>query len=238
MDERLKWMISVDDHVIEPPGLWRDRIATKDRDRAPRVIREDGIDYWAFEAVRTPIPGTIVTAGQSRDVTSPLPVNYEDMDPAVYDLEARIEAMDRDGVLASLCFPFFPRFAGQTFSEASDREFAYQCLKIYNDWIIDEWCGGVPGRMIPLIIIPLYDPMLAAAEIERSAAKGAKAISFSENPTKLGYPSIHDLDGYWNPVLQAANDTKMPLCVHFGSSSSMPTTSPTRRCSCGRRWHR
>ncbi|HMJ75119.1 MAG TPA: amidohydrolase family protein, partial [Iamia sp.] len=56
--------------------------------------------------------------------------------------------------------------------------------------------------------------------------KGPKAISFSENPTKLGYPSIHDLDGYWHPVLQAANDARLPLCIHFGSSSSMPTTSP------------
>ena len=226
MGERLNWMISVDDHVVEPPALWQERVPTKYRDQAPQVVRVDGTDYWAFEDVRTPIPGTLVTAGQDRDRVTPLPVNYADMDPAVYDLKARLAAMDADGVLASLCFPFFPRFAGQTFSEAKDRPFAYECLKIYNDWMIDEWCGEAPGRMIPLVIIPLYDPMLAAKEIERCAAKGARAVSFSENPSKLGYPSIHDIDGYWRPVLQAANDTEMPLCIHFGSSSSMPTTSP------------
>jgi predicted TIM-barrel fold metal-dependent hydrolase len=91
--------------------------------------------------------------------------------------------------------------------------------------MIDEWSAAAPGRFIPLIIIPLWDPQLAAREIERCAGLGAKAIAFSENPSKLGLPSLHDVGNYWDPILSAANDTKMPLCAHFGSSSSMPKTS-------------
>ena len=36
------------------------------------------------------------------------------------------------------------------------------CVKAYNDWMIEEWCGSAPGRYIPLIILPLWDPALAA----------------------------------------------------------------------------
>jgi predicted TIM-barrel fold metal-dependent hydrolase len=125
-----------------------------------------------------------------------------------------------------LCFPFLPRFCGQTFLETEDKDLAFRCVKVYNDWLIDEWCGAAPGRFIPLIIIPLWDPRLAAGEIERCAEKGAKAIAFSENPYQLGLPSIHDPGRFWDPVFAAANETQMPLCTHIGSSSHVPQSSP------------
>ena len=99
-------------------------------------------------------------------------------------------------------------------------------MKAYNDWMIEEWSGSAPGRFIPMIIIPLWDPALAAAEVERTAALGAKAIAFSENPYALGLPSIHSRDRYWDPLWTAAQDTGMPICTHVGSSSKLPTTSP------------
>jgi predicted TIM-barrel fold metal-dependent hydrolase len=91
--------------------------------------------------------------------------------------------------------------------------------------MIDEWAGRAPGRFIPLIIIPLWDMKLAVAEIERTAAKGGKAIAFSENPVPLGLPSIHHAGRYWEPVFAAASETGMPLCTHFGSSSTVVKTS-------------
>jgi hypothetical protein len=54
--------------------------------------------------------------------------------------------MDKDGVLASLCFPMVPRFCGQTFYEAKDHDFAFTCLKVYNDWVIGEWAGAAPSH--------------------------------------------------------------------------------------------
>jgi predicted TIM-barrel fold metal-dependent hydrolase len=92
--------------------------------------------------------------------------------------------------------------------------------------MIEEWCGTVPGRLMPLIILPLRDPAAAVAEIERCADKGAVGIAFSENPSKLGLPSIHDAGYYWDPVFAAAADAELPLCQHMGSSSVLPQTSP------------
>ena len=39
------------------------------------------------------------------------------------------------------------------------RTSASRCVQIYNDWMIDEWCGGDgQGRLIPLTLVPLWDP--------------------------------------------------------------------------------
>jgi predicted TIM-barrel fold metal-dependent hydrolase len=134
--------------------------------------------------------------------------------------------MDRAGILASLCFPTVTRFCGQLFMEASDREFGFVCLQAYNDWMIDEWCATAPGRYIPLILIPMWDPSLAAKELARCAANGATAFAFSENPAPLGLPTIHDKDRYWDPVMAAASELEMVACMHVGSSSQVPQIAP------------
>ncbi len=71
---------------------------------------------------------------------------------------------------------------------------------------------------IPLAIIPLWDPALAAKELERVYAKGCRSFCFSENFEPLGLPTIHT--GHWDPVLRTANDLQMVLSIHIGSSST------------------
>jgi predicted TIM-barrel fold metal-dependent hydrolase len=226
MDDSLNWLVSVDDHVLEPPHVWQDRLPAKFKEAGPRIITDDRGEAWVFEGQRKPTTGLSAAAGKKREDFSPLPVTYADMRPGCYEPNARIEDMNRAGILASLCFPSFPRFCGQEFTEAKDKELGLLCVQAYNDWMIDEWCGAEPGRLIPMVILPLWDPQECAKEIERTAGKGAKAIAFSENPYQLGLPSIHDRSGYWEPMVSAANDTGMPLCMHLGSSSQLPSTSP------------
>jgi predicted TIM-barrel fold metal-dependent hydrolase len=224
MDVSLDWLVSVDDHVLEPPHVWETRLPAKYRDVGPRIVRDEQGEAWVFEHKRMPTTGLSAAAGKKNDEFSPLSVTYEDMRPGCYEPNARIEDMNRAGVLASLSFPSFPRFCGQTFTEADDRDLGLLCVKAYNDWMIEEWCATAPGRLIPMIILPLWDAKLAAAEIERTAAMGAKAIAFSENPYPLGLPSIHDRS--WEPMVAAAAEAGMPLCMHLGSSSQLPSTSP------------
>jgi predicted TIM-barrel fold metal-dependent hydrolase len=165
-------------------------------------------------------------AGKEKEEFSPEPISYAEMRPGCYDAKARIEDMDRAGVLASMCFPSFPRFCGQVFYEAQDKDLALLCVRAYNDWMLDEWCQAAPGRFIPLVLVPLWDPALAAVELERCAAKGATAFAFSENPAPLGLPTIHDPGRYWDPMLAAASDLGMVVCMHVGSSSTIPQISP------------
>jgi predicted TIM-barrel fold metal-dependent hydrolase len=216
----------VDDHVLEPPGVWVDRVPAKDRDRAPHQVIEGDMEFWVYDGKRYPSSGLSAVAGKKKEEFSPEPVTYAEMRPGCYDAKARIEDMDRAGILASLCFPTVTRFCGQLFMEASDREFGFVCLQAYNDWMIEEWCGAAPGRYIPLVLIPMWDPALAAKEMERCAAKGATAFAFSENPAPLGLPTIHDKDRYWDPVMAAASDLEMVCSMHVGSSSQVPQIAP------------
>jgi predicted TIM-barrel fold metal-dependent hydrolase len=133
--------------------------------------------------------------------------------------------MDANDVEASLCFPTFTRFCGQTFNEREDKDLALLCVQAYNDWMIDEWCAGDGyGRLIPLTLIPLWDPELAAAEVRRCAAKGAGAVAFCELPAALGLPSLYS--GAWEPFLLACEETGTVINQHIGSSSQLPITSP------------
>ncbi|MGD9794272.1 MAG: amidohydrolase family protein, partial [Acidimicrobiia bacterium] len=97
-------------------------------------------------------------------------------------------------------------------------------VQAYNDWHIDEWAGSYPDRFIPCAITPLWDVNLMAAEIRRVASKGCHAVTFSENPSKLGLPSYHT--DHWDPFFSACLDNDVTVCLHIGSSSSMTITAP------------
>jgi predicted TIM-barrel fold metal-dependent hydrolase len=134
--------------------------------------------------------------------------------------------MDENHVEAAVNFPnIFPRFAGQGFAERADKELALACLRIYNDWMIDEWAAGeARGRLIPLTLVPLWNPQLAASEVRRCAAKGSYAIAFTENPSKLGLSTMYS--GDWDVLWTACEETATTVSMHIGSSSTMPSTSP------------
>jgi predicted TIM-barrel fold metal-dependent hydrolase len=221
----LDWLISVDDHILEPPNLWVDRVPAKDRDRVPHMVSGDG-EVWVYDGKRFPTSGLSAVAGKSKEEFSPEPVPYSEMRPGCYDSTARLADMDQAGILASMCFPTLTRFCGQLFMDASDREFGFTCLQAWNDWMIEEWCGAAPGRYIPLMLIPMWDPHLAVKEMQRCAARGVTTLAFSEEPSKLGLPSIHDPGRYWDPVFAAANELGMVVSMHVGSSSNVPKIAP------------
>ena len=249
-------IISVDDHVIEPAGVWMDRLPAKYRDIGPRNVKvpvkdmtfvggkftaipgEIGdpgplVDWWFYEDLRRPLLRLDTAVGFSRDDITLTGITYDTMRQGSYLLPDRLADMDINGIEASLCFPTFPRFCGQTFTEAADKDLGLLCIKAYNDWMVEEWCGLSGGRLIPLIIVPLWDPHLAAAEIRRNAARGVHAVCFSEIPPNLGLPSIHDKDGYWLPFFEACNECDVTINMHIGSGSKMPSTSPDAPAAVG-----
>ncbi len=217
-------MVSVDDHVVEPPDMFEQHLADKWKSRAPRVVRKkDGCDVWLFEGAQIPNIGLNAVAGRPREEYGVEPTSYDQLRRATWDVDARIDDMNANGVLASMCFPSFPSFAGQLWANCEDKELALVMLRAYNDWHVDEWCGSHPGRFIPLAAPILWNPDEMGNEIRRLAKKGCHAISFSENPTKLGFPSLHD--HYWDPLWRACSDEGTSVCIHIGSGEGMVFTS-------------
>jgi predicted TIM-barrel fold metal-dependent hydrolase len=217
-------LVSVDDHVIEPAGMFDAHIPSKYRERAPRVLTDaDGSEYWQFEDERAAYMGLNAVAGCPPEEYGLNPTRYDQMRPGCYDVHERVRDMSANGVLASLNFPTFPHFCGQLFSRCKDRDLAIAVVRAYNDWHIDEWCGSYPDRFIPCAITPFWDPELMADEVRRIAAKGCHAVTFSENPEKLGHPSLHS--AHWDPFWKACSDAQTVVCLHIGSSSSLLLTA-------------
>jgi len=218
-------LFSADDHIIEPASVWTDRVPAKYRDAAPHVVESDGREYWVYEDTKALTMGLNAVVGKQRDQYNPDPVRFADMRAGCYDPRARADDMLHDGILASVLFPTLPRFAGTLFLDFKDKGLAAACVKAYNDFVIDEWCpAGPPGLFVPTIISPLWDPVASADEIRRCAEKGARALSFPENPVPLGLPSYWT--DHWNPVWQACQDHDIPLCLHIGTSGETPHPSP------------
>jgi predicted TIM-barrel fold metal-dependent hydrolase len=218
-------LFSVDDHVIESHDLWETRVPARWRDAAPRLVSTADDEYWTFEGERIKTIGLEAAAGKPLDQFTMEPVRYAEMRPGYYDPKARLEDMDVDGVWAQVNFPSsLTRICGTRFLLAKDKELALACVRAYNDWIIEEWCAAAPDRYVPVVVLPLWDPTLAAAEVRRTAEMGAKAISASEAPHLLGFPSIHD--PHWNPLWQAITDVDLPVCLHIGSSGQSLQPTP------------
>ncbi len=217
-------MVSVDDHVVEPPDMFERHLPAKWRDAAPVVVHTDAdTDVWRFEGRDIPNIGLNAVAGRPMDEYGMEPTSFAEIRSGCYDIHDRIRDMDANGVIGSMCFPSFPQLCGQLFARASDKELGLALLQAYNDWHIDEWCGTYPGRFIPLALPPIWDPAAMAAEVHRVADKGCHAVSFSENPEKLRLPSLHS--DAWDPFWQACSDEGTIVCLHIGSSSSLVVTA-------------
>jgi predicted TIM-barrel fold metal-dependent hydrolase len=215
-------ILSVDDHLIEHPRVWQDRLPAKFKENGPKIIEDArGHHVWLYEGRIYPNIGLNAVAGKSPEQFGMEPLRYDDMIPGCYDPNERLKDMDLDGVHGALCFPSFPGFAGGVFQRAEDKQLAAVCVEAWNDFHIDEWCATAPDRFIPLCILPTWDPLLATKEIERVAEKGAKAITFPENPIPLGLPSFHT--DHWDRVFDACEAADLPLCLHFGSSGFVPS---------------
>jgi predicted TIM-barrel fold metal-dependent hydrolase len=212
-------LISVDDHIIEHPQVWRDRMPAALKERCPQVIETEAGMEWTFDGHRSSTIGLNAVAGKPWEERNIDPARYEDMRRGCYDVHARVADMDIDGVQAQLCFPDFPGFAGRRFIKAPDKALALECVRAWNDYVLDEWCGSAPDRFIPLVIAPLWDVDASVAEVERTIAKGARALSFPERPDGLGLPSLFTTA--WEPLLDLVASAGVPLCMHFGTGGAL-----------------
>jgi len=220
-------LISVDDHLVEPPHMFDGRVPARFADLAPRVMVDDDgrTEYWLYNGAKHYKVGLNAVVGKPLHQRTFDPARFDEMRPGAYDIDARVRDMDLNGVYASVCFPSsLAGFSGQRYQlGVADLELARAVVRAANDWHLEEWAGTHPGRIIPLQLPWLLDPVEGAAEIRANAARGFTAVTFPELPERLGLPSLHT--GHWDPFIAACEETGTVLCLHAGSSSSAPATS-------------
>lgn len=215
-------IVSVDDHLIEPPDLFEGRMPAALADAAPRVVEgPDGRQVWTYEGGTYPNVGLNAVVGRPREEWSMAPADFSEMRRGCWDIHARVEDMDLAGISASVCFPsLIAGFCGSVFSASKDPDLGLACVRAWNDWHHEVWAGTYPGRIIPTQLTWLRDPQVAAGLVRANAERGFRALSFAELPAKLGLPSLHT--GHWDPLLAACEETETVVCLHTGSSSWIP----------------
>ncbi len=138
-------VISVDDHIIEHPKVWKDRLPAHLVERGPRVVYEDGVPIWCYDGHRHAPLGLDAVAGDDPEEFKLDSKAFERMRPGCYDPAARLRDMDEDGIDASLAFPQFPRFAGQALHRGS-RPSSLRCCASRPGTISCWTSGAAPTR--------------------------------------------------------------------------------------------
>jgi predicted TIM-barrel fold metal-dependent hydrolase len=221
-------IISVDDHLMEPPHTFEGRLPARFADVAPRVVEtEEGHQVWVFEDTPYFQVGFMCVAGRAPEDQRFEPARFEEMRPGCFDPKHRITDMDINGIWASLNYPSgVTGLGGTLFSEARDPALGLACVQAWNDWVYEEWHRPYPDRIIPLGITFLADAEQGAAEIRRNAKRGFKAVTLPEQPHKQNLPAV--FDPWWEPIVRACAETGTVLSLHVGSSGfgSMPPGAP------------
>ena len=217
-------LISVDDHLMEPPHTFEGRLPQRLQDRAPRVIEtEEGHEVWTFEDTPYFQVGFMCVAGRPQEDHRIEPARFDEVRPGCWRIDDRIKDMDIGGIWASANFPSgVTGFGGTLFSEAKDPELGLACVRAWNDWLFEEWHSPHKDRIVPLGITFLADPEKGAEEIRRNAKRGFTAVTLPEQPHKQGLPAI--FDSYWEPIIRACAETQTVMNLHVGSSgfTAMP----------------
>lgn len=222
-------LISVDDHIVEPPSLsdyFAEHVPAKYRDRVPRVIRrEDGTDAWLIEGREISTFGLNAVMGRVPEEWGNDPANFDQVRPGTFDVHQRVRDMDANGVLASMNFSSWPGLGGQFFVQSEDRDYAAAMIRTYNDWHIDAWCGEYPGRFIPLALSGFaLGPEFMAEEIRRVAEKGCHAVSFHAETHRFGMPDHHGDE--WDQAWATCQELGTVMVFHFGAAPHFMPRSP------------
>ena len=178
-------VISVDDHVSEPPDMFDKHLSGDALASAPKMrTTATGTNYWEYQGMKMPQVGLNAVVGRVPEEYGMEPTSLDQLRKGVYQVDARIDDMNVNGIAASLNFASCVGFDGGVFHKVTDKAKALVHLRAYNDWHIDEWCGAHPGRFIPCALLPTWDQKAMVEEVKRIAAKGCTAVSLNENPDR------------------------------------------------------
>ncbi len=196
MTERL---ISADSHAYLSDDYIKAHFSTKTRE-AWDVAREKLNAYEAKE-LRGGQPGL-----QMEDF-----VDLEAaQDPGYLDPHKRLEAMDRDQVEAEV---IFSEVGGNKLATPELMGPAWKDAFIgFND-AMAAFASVNPSRLLSAYHLPLFDIDFAIKEVDRLAAKGARAVQIPSFPSELGLPEVND--ERYAPLWSRLEETGIAVLNHL-----------------------
>jgi predicted TIM-barrel fold metal-dependent hydrolase len=198
-------VISGDGHIDLNPDVWRGRVATKWRDRAPkRVKMPNGSDAVVIDGGE---PNTIGITRSVRVAHSDLAKQVPTFENSAGtgSPEQRVREQDKDGIDAEILFSQISFVLRQ----AKEDEFYCELVRAYNEFLAEEYQAAAPERLIPMGVIPISGVNDAVRELEHCAKLGLKGVKLDRFPSGKPYPTPED-DQFW----KAAVELRMPLTNH------------------------
>ncbi|HZP45042.1 MAG TPA: amidohydrolase family protein [Candidatus Binataceae bacterium] len=214
-------VISVDDHVVEPPDLWtRSMSRAKWGDRLPHLaVQPDRTERWVIDGqvstLASPAP-----VGALSDDRGAEPQTWSQVPGSAYEPKARLAAMDADGIDCSVLYPSAAGVSGEAISAIKDLELQIECARVYNDWIIDVWTATSP-RFVPQAILPTGSVEAATAEARRAVSRGHKGVIMPAQPSQVNPASPHLYKSEWDALWVTLQELDVPVCFHAGSAPSV-----------------
>ncbi|MSQ26219.1 MAG: amidohydrolase [Dehalococcoidia bacterium] len=219
-------VIDADGHVVEPADLWVKRLPPELHHRIPHIdpkaittfLFEDGQRFPKLPPGYSPHLNERVRAYQTENLRK----RYPEALAAQWTPESHIKGLDRMGVDISFLYPT----RGLQFWSARDMDpvFAMALASAYNDWLAD-FCSYAPARLQPVAGIPLFDPALAVAEVQRCARQHkVRGIFIRPNPVAgrtLGDPA-------YEPLWAECERLGIAVGVHEGAYTNLPAAGADR----------
>ena len=219
-------LADADGHIIEPGDLWVERLPEDLCPLAPHFFRDAegtfhsriyGIDIGSLEVMQGGMRpkdmldnmGLSCAMGVSLDrvFTGPERGRHTTLDAPGWAMDGRerLAFNTRNGLSRAVLYPTFMLAGGTMLPHV-----APAVCRVYNDWILRDYCAGSGGRLIPVATLPTIDVDAAVAEVHRVAETGFPAAFIRTNPVQGRKYSDASFDPLWRAIV----DTGLKLGLH------------------------
>jgi predicted TIM-barrel fold metal-dependent hydrolase len=131
-------------------------------------------------------------------------------DPGYYDAEARLAAMDRDGVQAEVLYSEVSAFRAFGLVRGDWKTIS----RAFTDHLC-EFASHDPDRLAVSYQVPIIDIPYAVSEVERLAGLGARSVHLPNFPSEIGLPDYHE--SVYDPLWGVLQETGISISHHLGN---------------------
>jgi predicted TIM-barrel fold metal-dependent hydrolase len=209
-------IVDCDTHFSEPPDLFTSRAPARFKDRMPVLRRVDGYDRWFVGDKNFGVTGGMVIRKDKDKLLGRTGFpTLDEADPGVYSVGPRLEAMDKMGVHAQICFQNSGVTQVGSLMALGDDDLALTIIKVFNDACAERQTES-GQRLFSLPNLPMWDQAATFAEARRCIDLGLKGFVLPDKPERLGKPSYSN--AYWDPLWEMCEATGTPLNFHLNSA--------------------
>lgn len=251
-------LADADNHYYEPDDCFTRHIAPAYREQAVKIVRAGDDAYGRVFFGEQPGHFMRVSPGDhvgppghlqayfrgevERGHVTDAAIDAKDY-PEFMERDARLKLMDSQGVETAVLIPTFGLAVEEDLHEDFGPDVTYANLESFNRWLAEDWGFGADGRIVGVPVLSLLDIDLAAKELDRLLAEGARMVHLRPGPVYGKSPADPSFDPFWSrieeagiPVVFHISDSQYPglFSVHWGEYArpAVHRLSPFQRLTC------